>query len=63
MQSLLQSAARDALEDVEVFLITITQLAIGVGALVGGTTVDHADLNRSESILLHPGCSDHSPNG
>lgn len=45
MQSLLQSAAGNSLEDMQALFVTVGQIAIGAGALVGGLIVDHAGLS------------------
>ncbi|WP_426122844.1 MFS transporter [Pararhizobium sp. PWRC1-1] len=45
MQSFLQSAAKDALEDMQALFVTVGQIAIGTGALIGGSIVDYAGLS------------------
>ncbi|WP_208247790.1 MFS transporter (plasmid) [Rhizobium sp. T1470] len=44
MQSFLQSAAKDALEDMQAMFVSVGQIAIGMGSFVGGSIVDGAGL-------------------
>ncbi|MBY3139002.1 MFS transporter [Rhizobium laguerreae] len=44
MQSFLQSAAKDAIEDMQAMFVMVGQIAIGMGALAGGVIVDGAGL-------------------
>jgi predicted MFS family arabinose efflux permease len=45
MQSWLFSTAGDQLEDMQAIFVSVAQLALGAGALVGGTIVDHAGVS------------------
>ncbi|MBB4291507.1 putative MFS family arabinose efflux permease [Rhizobium leguminosarum] len=45
MQSFLQSAARDALEDMQAMFVSVGQIAIGLGSFVGGLIVDGTGLS------------------